>query len=111
MIRRPPRSTLFPYTTLFRSRRVRADRTARLAGRLLERARAALRPRAAAGALAGGAAGAPALAAGCGDGPLLRARCRAAPHLLPRWGGRRPGPGCRLACARPAAAPGGPGAP
>src|SRR2546421_8267491 len=26
MIRRPPRSTLFPYTTLFRSRRVRAGR-------------------------------------------------------------------------------------
>src|SRR5688572_31782265 len=26
MIRRPPRSTLFPYTTLFRSRAVRADR-------------------------------------------------------------------------------------
>src|SRR5690349_22915506 len=25
MIRRPPRSTLFPYTTLFRSRRHRAD--------------------------------------------------------------------------------------
>src|SRR5258708_13742765 len=25
MIRRPPRSTLFPYTTLFRSRRRRAD--------------------------------------------------------------------------------------
>src|SRR5690242_21146258 len=25
MIRRPPRSTLFPYTTLFRSRRVRID--------------------------------------------------------------------------------------
>src|SRR2546428_9531223 len=25
MIRRPPRSTLFPYTTLFRSRRSRAD--------------------------------------------------------------------------------------
>src|SRR5260221_9863037 len=25
MIRRPPRSTLFPYTTLFRSRVVRAD--------------------------------------------------------------------------------------
>src|SRR2546430_17519071 len=25
MIRRPPRSTLFPYTTLFRSRRVRRD--------------------------------------------------------------------------------------
>src|SRR2546428_9530326 len=29
MIRRPPRSTLFPYTTLFRSRR-RPDRDARL---------------------------------------------------------------------------------
>src|SRR3712207_7920503 len=26
MIRRPPRSTLFPYTTLFRSRRARDDR-------------------------------------------------------------------------------------
>src|SRR2546426_8186179 len=25
MIRRPPRSTLFPYTTLFRSRRLRRD--------------------------------------------------------------------------------------
>src|SRR2546422_6102566 len=30
MIRRPPRSTLFPYTTLFRSRHARAD-LARLA--------------------------------------------------------------------------------
>src|SRR5207342_3770858 len=29
MIRRPPRSTLFPYTTLFRSRRGRARRSAR----------------------------------------------------------------------------------
>src|SRR2546422_6503807 len=28
MIRRPPRSTLFPYTTLFRSRRFGADSTA-----------------------------------------------------------------------------------
>src|SRR3712207_7320683 len=27
MIRRPPRSTLFPYTTLFRSRRADRDRT------------------------------------------------------------------------------------
>src|SRR5215213_11998164 len=36
MIRRPPRSTLFPYTTLFRSRRAGAGRDAdlRLAGRL-----------------------------------------------------------------------------
>src|SRR6266446_8050102 len=31
MIRRPPRSTLFPYTTLFRSRRHPADRRARCA--------------------------------------------------------------------------------
>src|SRR5260370_24331930 len=30
MIRRPPRSTLFPYTTLFRSLFVRADRKQRL---------------------------------------------------------------------------------
>src|SRR5256885_8492633 len=29
MIRRPPRSTLFPYTTLFRSERTGADRAAR----------------------------------------------------------------------------------
>src|SRR5690242_21422036 len=26
MIRRPPRSTLFPYTTLFRSRRINSDK-------------------------------------------------------------------------------------
>src|SRR3712207_7532466 len=32
MIRRPPRSTLFPYTTLFRSRPLREGRTA---GRIL----------------------------------------------------------------------------
>src|SRR3712207_7597194 len=30
MIRRPPRSTLFPYTTLFRSREERVDRPAAL---------------------------------------------------------------------------------
>src|SRR2546429_1620574 len=29
MIRRPPRSTLFPYTTLFRSMEIRISRTAR----------------------------------------------------------------------------------
>src|SRR5258708_17258847 len=28
MIRRPPRSTLFPYTTLFRSKRLRVDEAA-----------------------------------------------------------------------------------
>src|SRR3712207_7412809 len=31
MIRRPPRSTLFPYTTLFRSGQVEADRSGRRA--------------------------------------------------------------------------------
>src|SRR5206468_7864599 len=34
MIRRPPRSTLFPYTTLFRSRLPRRRRPARLGRRL-----------------------------------------------------------------------------
>src|SRR5438552_14946737 len=33
MIRRPPRSTLFPYTTLFRSRRARAPQVPRSARR------------------------------------------------------------------------------
>src|SRR5258708_22603178 len=33
MIRRPPRSTLFPYTTLFRSRHADADRRAEQEGR------------------------------------------------------------------------------
>src|SRR3712207_8553271 len=33
MIRRPPRSTLFPYTTLFRSRRARGGRGRRPGGR------------------------------------------------------------------------------
>src|SRR2546426_8867866 len=33
MIRRPPRSTLFPYTTLFRSRMERASRATRVSAR------------------------------------------------------------------------------
>src|SRR2546427_7488025 len=33
MIRRPPRSTLFPYTTLFRSARAAASRLSRLGAR------------------------------------------------------------------------------
>src|SRR3712207_8981295 len=41
MIRRPPRSTLFPYTTLFRSRRVHV---LTLAGRRPSRAGPRLRP-------------------------------------------------------------------
>src|SRR2546426_3962457 len=40
MIRRPPRSTLFPYTTLFRSRRALRDGPGR-GGAALDRARAA----------------------------------------------------------------------
>src|SRR2546422_4931104 len=43
MIRRPPRSTLFPYTTLFRSRQANghfeADRVARATGARTERSR------------------------------------------------------------------------
>src|SRR5689334_24351192 len=52
MFRRPPRSTLFPYTTLFRSRRRRALRRARPPGdagarraRREDRGRQAQRPR------------------------------------------------------------------
>src|SRR3712207_1761773 len=46
MIRRPPRSTLFPYTTLFRSRRLGGaapDRLARLAVRRAQRGPGRLR--------------------------------------------------------------------
>src|SRR5260370_6038632 len=47
MIRRPPRSTLFPYTTLFRSRvRARCSlRGQRVSGECIERAFAGLRGR------------------------------------------------------------------
>src|SRR5438874_6695817 len=44
MIRRPPRSTLFPYTTLFRSRRVH-DVTHRVSGRRVVQGRARRRAR------------------------------------------------------------------
>src|SRR3712207_7073281 len=40
MIRRPPRSTLFPYTTLFRSRDLLDDAAPELAHQALERRRA-----------------------------------------------------------------------
>src|SRR2546430_13429157 len=39
MIRRPPRSTLFPYTTLFRSRSTEADRVRVRGGAAIRRAR------------------------------------------------------------------------
>src|SRR2546427_2641408 len=45
MIRRPPRSTLFPYTTLFRSHRAAGARDRGAGGRIL--ARAATRSRSA----------------------------------------------------------------
>src|SRR3712207_7542958 len=45
MIRRPPRSTLFPYTTLFRSEvELAVTRTLRTADRVLARARRGLDP-------------------------------------------------------------------
>src|SRR4051794_41236685 len=37
MIRRPPRSTLFPYTTLFRSLRIACEEARRIVVRLLTR--------------------------------------------------------------------------
>src|SRR5438067_7433419 len=43
MIRRPPRSTLFPYTTLFRSRGVRAGRRAPARARVPHRLEQGLR--------------------------------------------------------------------
>src|SRR5215813_15204350 len=45
MIRRPPRSTLFPYTTLFRSREAPSHRHAGLPAALLRRGRRARRRR------------------------------------------------------------------
>src|SRR2546421_6687606 len=50
MIRRPPRSTLFPYTTLFRSRRsLRGFATSRVSGRGTASLDAAARPTASTG--------------------------------------------------------------
>src|SRR5256885_7074177 len=46
MIRRPPRSTLFPYTTLFRSRGGRLGPSSEAALRRLDRARHVFRTRA-----------------------------------------------------------------
>src|SRR5256885_13236261 len=50
MIRRPPRSTLFPYTTLFRSRVARPAAPRRLAGGARRGGRGGFLPRTAAGA-------------------------------------------------------------
>src|SRR3712207_7245302 len=58
MIRRPPRSTLFPYTTLFRSRAARLRRPrGRLPAQAVRRGAARARGRARDGAPAGAAGG------------------------------------------------------
>src|SRR3712207_8763923 len=58
MIRRPPRSTLFPYTTLFRSRQLRALRVRQSAAdRAVEPGAAGRVPAAAAGRGPGAGAG------------------------------------------------------
>src|SRR2546430_2936237 len=44
MIRRPPRSTLFPYTTLFRSVRKSESRVERIRGRIAEVIKAVVIP-------------------------------------------------------------------
>src|SRR6266516_1235289 len=58
MIRRPPRSTLFPYTTLFRSRRERRERRERSVPQLSPPAPGRFAPAAAAGLVAGAGAAA-----------------------------------------------------
>src|SRR2546422_2622827 len=77
MIRRPPRSTLFPYTTLFRSRPDRSARGARAAGAGRGRAPDGLRarlgePRDLPGRRAAGVRGR--RGRGRGTGPRRRAR-------------------------------------
>src|SRR2546427_9331066 len=54
MIRRPPRSTLFPYTTLFRSRTSSRPRLARMARVRCAQLRARVRSRAGDGSLGRG---------------------------------------------------------
>src|SRR2546429_9665561 len=95
MIRRPPRSTLFPYTTLFRSRAA-GVKSPRLSP-LLRRAAPGTRG----GLDADGRAG---VARAAAHGLALQARAHldpavlADPHVLPRrWRGRRPAAEARAA--------------
>src|SRR2546430_3996926 len=60
MIRRPPRSTLFPYTTLFRS--VRVDRPEQLSLRVVHQAERDVPPLLPAGVVAADLEGHPAIA-------------------------------------------------
>src|SRR6266536_2707575 len=125
MIRRPPRSTLFPYTTLFRSRQPgrpgghqpgRGGRRLVAGGALSPRPRGGT-PAAAVGGVGGRAGGGPAGGDRRGDRPLPAVR--PGPHHQPRvelraadgaawWWLRRGGP--RVGPApRPGLAPGGGG--
>src|SRR3989442_11310970 len=101
MIRRPPRSTLFPYTTLFRSPPVRwsADRGALLAG---VAAALALLTRSVGVAVGAGSVlylvlvrGAPWRRTALAGGPVVAAALAWGLWLVPHPGGGRPrkGPG------------------
>src|SRR5256885_11932949 len=73
MIRRPPRSTLFPYTTLFRSNRARM---------LSESLAASLKPPGHDGCLFGkhGNTGSPSESATSRRGAIMGGRCRSEEH-------------------------------
>src|SRR2546430_9412722 len=102
MIRRPPRSTLFPYTTLFRSRGAAAGAS----GECVRRHAVARRSGARTGGRSGGAGG----PAGCRGsfGGGAGGRGPRAPGVAPPGGGRARGGGggggCPPAPRRPAIA-------
>src|SRR5437660_11058696 len=89
MIRRPPRSTLFPYTTLFRSRGAAAGAS----GECVRRHAVARRSGARTGGRSGGAGG-PAVA-GRALGGAAGGRARGARGVPARIGKRPRGGGCR----------------
>src|SRR3989442_7389946 len=81
MIRRPPRSTLFPYTTLFRSRRAARRRRGRKPSRVPPAPRG---PRGA-GADRGGAARSASARRGDGGGRGIRSLQGLSLHLVPQF--------------------------
>src|SRR2546430_16718943 len=108
MIRRPPRSTLFPYTTLFRSRRaaggdhVSSPRGPR--GEALHAARVAGRPRAQASAAVAGRGAAALEAHRAQDAPdcrRARAKSTRPQRFAARGGATRVNPRRALAIAVP----------